>query len=166
MGNDKYLAGVGNAMSEEQRLYLASEPDEMGNEEFINQFLDRLLNIYSYERLSGLSKGRLNQELSKVEQDFWILKQRFSQGDAIQEDKSLARIAHGDNFRDLGELTTEQIFEINWTKQIIERNFNQALLDAREQRIQDLGRILGPIQAILGGDITVNVDVTFGGEKN
>lgn len=151
-------------MAKDGRLYLSSEPTDMGNEEYISQFLDRLLEIYSLEQLEGLSKKRLSQELSRARTDFLVLKSRFSQGDLVQKSEELGRIAQGDDYRDLGELTTEQRFEIEWTKQEIERNFDRALVEAQRRRLHELGRILGPIQAALSGfgsGMAVNIDVTF-----
>ena len=124
-----------------ERLYLKSNPKQMGNEEFISQYLDGLLDQYSTERLTGLSETQLQAEAAYARQDFKILRAHFPSSTSQFEDKHLRQVMKQNDFRDLDSLTHEQRQEINWTMNRVERNIDRAYQNAERRKRELRGRI-------------------------
>ncbi|MGQ3722236.1 hypothetical protein [Natrialba aegyptia] len=108
-----------------EKLYFENTPD---TQEFLHSFLQALETQYSYDRLKGLSTDHLEDEFDYLHNDLKILKWRLYKGDKFwrSEGDNYNEVANIARSYDLKKPTINQLHQIGWAINRIERNFDRA----------------------------------------
>lgn len=118
---------------EDEAPHLATEPIEMGNQEYLEIRLEELKEKYSQKELSGLPTHALENEWEDLQFDFVTLEMQFPDKESRELDDYIYRINKGNNYRGLSRLTTDQRRLIRDTKARLRRNIGREYTEAEER---------------------------------
>ncbi|WP_143825046.1 hypothetical protein [Natrinema ejinorense] len=141
-----------------ENLSFDSEPD---TQEFIDAFLRALEKQYSYDRLKDLSIDHLEDEVDYLQNDLMILRWRLFRDKKLwrSEAETLQKVASVSRSHSLEKPTIDQIYQISWTINRIERNFDRAW------RNSDRGGIRGILSSVkyvfIGSPQFAGVEIDF-----
>ncbi|WP_126662014.1 hypothetical protein [Haloterrigena salifodinae] len=121
-----------------EALKFDSDPS---TQEFIDGFLQALEDQYSYDRLKDLSMEHLEDELEYFQNDLDIFKWRLINNNRVAWKSEMERI---EDFTDITRTygidrpTVDELHQISWTINRIERNFDRAWRHSTDGKLKKL----------------------------
>ncbi|GAA3861561.1 hypothetical protein [Haloarcula argentinensis] len=130
-----------------EETHFLNEPENESADEFLQRRLEFIEEHFAYERLCGLSKDGLREELDTYQAMLTVTKNRFS--NFKYSDDPLLYAVWAENMDEQFEpLTAEQENQIEVTDSIVHRNFDKAIEDAKNRRFERISNLLSSIPGV------------------
>ena len=123
-----------------ERLFQVERDEELTGEEYLETYLTKLEEHFSYERLSGLPESQLEKEIQYVNEHIARIVSEFP---GLEEDDSdpVYQAWIRDKEYSFDPLSKEQVAEMNIVIQQLERNVNRAIHEENIRRQAQRGKI-------------------------